>query len=339
MKTFLRWPFASLSAGVLALAAVSGFSCSRAPAPAASPAQPAAADSAAAPDPREARIAQLERDLAACRNEITVLRAKASPSGATETAPNVAALTNRVSGADLDSAVRGALANAGLKPFAAALAPRNSGRLYRDWLDGRGLTPDRRARVEALLAERDRLSRAGPFPSPEDAQARADNAAALRQEIGEDGWASLEAYEQDLPARAALTDYEDRLVQAGLPLTADQRGPMLEALRAAGQDGVANTGTFKVDLQPGESPSDALQRSLDSSVHQWDQTAEAARAILTPAQYREFDAYLGDQLSQRESMASSMGKLVESLGVIPTNGEAKIIIRGESVLPAAPAAP
>lgn len=337
MKPSLRRS-SSRFAWLFALVAAAGFSCSRAPQSVSPPAKSTEAASVAAPDPRDAHIAELERELAVCRRELATRRANSAQSPAV--ASGTAAAAPSPAGEEaMKSAVADALARAGLKPMVAGLPPRDIGRAYGDWLDRLGLSPDRRARVEALLAERDRLNRLPPFGRPEDAQARADNAAALRREIGADGQASLEAYEQDMPAHAALADYEDRLAQAGLSLTADQRGPMLEALRAAGQDGVGNAGKFRVQLNPGESPADALQRAVDQSLHDWDQAAEAARNILTPAQYNEFDAYLGEQMSQRENMAATVGQLVGTLGAIPTNGNANIFIQSDSASLAAPAIP
>ncbi len=201
-----------------------------------------------------------------------------------------------------------------------ALKPRDPGRLYGDFTRASGLGTADAARLDALLAARDGVRASNMMitvgdhdPLPE-APALARNSAALKELLGEDGFARLQAYETSLPAREAVVDLEDRFQGAGVALSEGQRASMIE-LFGQSEMGTPGVETLTVVTGPGESLEDAANREVESSIGRWNAVEEGARKTLSPEQYKVFDEYLGERLAAREEQAKMVGEMTSKLGV------------------------
>jgi hypothetical protein len=285
---------------------------------------------------QDARVAELERNLARLERELTVARER-EPTPA----PAVAASSRRPSGPPPafglvasagDSAGappppprpfevrpgRGPLDSPAGRNFMRSRVKNQIRRLYGDAGEALGLSQEKSSQLLDLIADQQTrnmgFNRAnipdGKTPQQYFQEQQQKNQDEIRTLIGPDKVDEWAAYQKSLPQRAELGQVRDQLDQAGYPMTDSQRTEMLAAI------------TEESQRLPRPTPSQGIapEESM-AQMNQWQNEyskalLDRAKSVLTADQYNTYKEYQDWQAEMRANLPR-----------IPNGGPGNVIIR------------
>lgn len=229
---------------------------------------------------------RLGRELAAARARPPAAAAPLAPTG--QVVRSLAEATNLAHA--LAAQIQQALAQQlGGSLFGSTAAQREA--TYRPLLDRLGLDATRRAAFLNALGE------PTPFAALATLDGRPPANPALETLLTDAEYKAWQQFEQALPHREAVQDFDQRLAARGAGLSEAQRNSLTDIFQR-NQLARAN----RVQFSPGPDGA-AANSALDQNYNQWDAVVRDARAVLNTAQQEELDRYLGERAEATERLA------------------------------------
>jgi hypothetical protein len=272
---------------------------------------------------QDARIAQLERELALAYSATgaappaSAMKAAASPTGGTKAGLATAASADRVVSSSNSMAPGGnspapassaqpvnMLASEAGRKYMQSMMKASTRRTYADVGSALGLTEDKANQLLELLGEQQARNVVAETSgngmvftqTPNSPDRQQKDRAEIAAVIGEDKMGEWAAYQKTLPDRVRASSIDQQLQQAGVPLTDNQRADLRAAITDVSQR------LPRPAITPGLPREEVLAQT-----NQWQADYEAAlldsvKPVLSSRQYAAYKEQMEMQANLRKAM-------------------------------------
>lgn len=196
---------------------------------------------------------------------------------------------------------------------------RARSRVYAELARAAGLEPERQAELERWVRQRRMASMAAGWVGEEESKRRADEADAQLKALLGSRYADFKSLDAELSVRSFVERFDLYLEGRGESLEQTRKTQLITALSASGvlvgEESLPSGG-----LSRAGGIAAMAEQEVDRSIQRYDRVVDVARPVLSSSENQALDAYLGEQLQQREWAADFTRRLMPAGGA--TNGDA-----------------
>lgn len=186
-------------------------------------------------------------------------------------------------------------------------------RLYADFIKQAGLNEQQAREFNRLVRLKRQAQLGARWMGADEARRQVEEADQGLQKLLGNSYQDYAAYENQMPARYFVESFDLQMADRGAPLSAESKSRLIDAIALVpgmmnDERGGAATPAEGAPGQPA-TIEQALEKDLDRTMERYDQIVAAAQPVLTPAENKALDEYLGQQVQDRE-MGANVAKAV-----------------------------